>query len=622
MGVFDLPKLINITDNRMNPGAIFAKNQRNSDPTQTAETVLPGNIEALVSNIPQDRAEAWWQDFQKQALDNPDGPYRDLTNGHDQQRLFIVNSGDYNESKLQPVSFDPAPDPRTLYAYAQNGRLLLSPMGRTDFSYQIQVNSADPARSDIVPFEYSDLLKNFPDPRQGIAYFFMRALNVITFGNAFADDLKEMDAAAATLESMRNAMTKTFLTEDAATRERNDPRCMANARGKTAAENYAVRVDPVREDPDIDVAVIQMWKKRDYTTNLEDFNDYVYTLFTDNDYPKPLKESRLTKGPPEVNALGVDLGNLDFTVEQVSVMAFLAVADPSLNYYQSQHPAGYATSEEQATMLSGNSLAEKRFNQLIEGGVGKPGSLDAVYDPCKQASIKIGLLLNRSANMADLAQPIKNGLKLVQGILQNSKQADDRFLFAAALSKDILSLLLDHPELLGALESQGFEMDYDLLQGASNFYEMQTKAVRGEFEIMQQGRSPFDKSDIDKNMKINEDDLEHLAWVTQSRYQMQSIKANGLQKIVRSYAIHNLSDTIHQKIQDAPQFQQLSGTTYAHLADLVSGGVALTKLCTDVLSESGKSLQNETGKTKDLNLTNKNKEKFNNSPSGPGHRYG
>lgn len=587
-----MPKLINITENRMNPDTVFDRNPRGAEPGQTAETVLPDNIRTLSENIPLAQAEAWWKDVQKQALDNPDGPYRDLSNAHDRQRLFVVNSGDYNASQLQPVSFDPAPDPRTLYAYAQNGRLLLSPMGRTDFSYQLQVNALEPEKGDIVPFSYRDLLKDFPDPRQGFSYLFMRLANFLTGGRAFADDLKALDDTANTLESMRSSMTKTFLTEDAATRERSDPRCMANALGRTDPENYAVRVDPVAEDPDIDPAVVHMWKKRDYVMNLEDYNEYVYTLFTEKEYPKPLEKSRLTMGPPEESALEVHLGKQNFTPEQVNVLAFLAVADPTLNYYRDAHPSGYATKEEQATLLTGNSLAEKRFDQLIEGAMGKPGSLDAVYTPCKQASIKISLLMDRSAPMDQLAEPIKNGLDLVQNILQTSKQPDDRFLFAAALAKDILPLLLDHPDLLGALEDRGFQMDYDLLQGAANFYEMQNKAVRGEYELLDQGRSPFDKFDTEKNKQVNEEALEHLAWVTQSRYQKLNIQASGLQEVVRSYAIHNLSDTIHQKIQEAPQFQNLSRTNYAHLADLVSGGTALAKLCMDTLTKPANPVKN------------------------------
>lgn len=551
----------------------------------------PENLSRLIDAVPQDVAEAWWNDLVGRALTEQNGPRRDLTSAEDLSRLCVLN--DVGDGKLLQTPVTGVPDPRMLYVYAQAGRLLAAPTGEPDKAYQIQVNAQNERACDWMPMDQRSMEQTFTDPRQGIGYWFMRAANFLTFGSLFSTQLADLDRAAENTVAMRSTVGRTFLTPDEAEAEWNDPSHLAALKQVGFVKgNEPVRAGP--DDPVPDPAIVAQKKRAQRAEDLTDFAENILDLFGSGMYPTQLADTRMTARPPR-DPLSVDarFSNIDVGGNDLCLMAFLATADPTLDYYQKPRLADFGTLSGE---LSGTELVNDRFAQIFDGMMGRPGALDAVCVPCEQAVIKVQNILENAKSPAEFADTILNGLVQVQKILQESTEPNDRFLQAAALAGPVANLLSNQPELLEALQQRGFEPDFALMDGAYQFHQMHTKALRAESEIMEKAIDRYDKDAVPLD-----DMLENVAAIAQSRYQMLNISKNGLQTVVRMYSKHGLTEQINEKIEQSQACQALSEATYGELGKAIGSNAGMVKMCAGALSKAPEPVASNQGKVLSMN---------------------
>ena len=118
------------------PGIIKVQNQNNPSAQNAAMVDLQ-------------TANAWWDNLCNLSLNTPKGPARDLSSNTGLSHLFIIKDAEGSGLSLEAVNANP--DPQQLYTLAQQGRLLLTPTGTTDGTYQVQVTIREAAGDPVDP---------------------------------------------------------------------------------------------------------------------------------------------------------------------------------------------------------------------------------------------------------------------------------------------------------------------------------------------------------------------------------------------------------------------------------------------------------------------------------------
>lgn len=535
------------------PGIIKVQHQGNNPAPQNIPTV------------DAQTAKAWWDNLCNLALTTPKGPARDLTKPSGLSHLLIINDAENNDFYLSAVNMNP--DPQQLYTLAQQGRLLLTPTGTHGGSYQVQVNPDTPEKSMLQGINDRFLEQSFVDPRQGAGYWLMRFFNFITVGTLFSRQLNAMDQEAAASVAMTAAIKESFLSQAQAAAEWEDPAHLSSLRLagyiKSPAQNL--------EDKTLEAKNAAQQR----TTALLEFADNVYELFSVGEYPKPLQQTRVSD---RTNGKFYEMtGSMkDVSADDMALLAFLTMADPTLDYYKTAHVADYDTLN---GSLRGNDLIDNRMDQFYAGMLGdKTGALDAVYVVSAQAAKKIDNICNNPrAGVQDFAEPIIHGLNRLQNTLQTATEVNDRFLQAASLAGHVVNFLRSKPPLYESLKKMGFRLNDKLFDQVDNFYQMQVKATKAEMDIRAHAL------DFPHN-EVPEEILESsLPIIAEARFQAMNIKDNGLQAVLPLYSDPRTSGNICESIRKNPAFEAMHGCTYRQLDGILNNSAGMFKMCSNAL---------------------------------------
>ena len=513
-------------------------------------------------------AQAWWENLCNLSLTTPKGPARDLSNVSGLSHLFIVKDTEGNGLALEAVNENP--DPQQLYTLAQQGRLLLTPTGTTDGTYQVQVNPDNPQKSMLLGINEQTMEQSFIDPRQGAGYWLMRFFNFITGGNLFSQQLNAMDQEVAASNAMTEAVKNAFLSQEEAAAEWEDPAHLNSLR-----QAGYITQPPHPENTMEDKAMAAKIRSHQRTQDLLNFADNVYDLFGMGEYPKSLQQTGVSN---RTNGKFYEMsGNMrDISTEDMALLAFLTMADPTLDYYKTAHLADYGTLSGQ---LSGNALIEDRIDQFYAGMLGdKDGALDAVYVLGAQAAKKIDSICNNPrAGVQDFAEPIIHGLKMLQDSLETANECNDRFLQSAALAGHVVKFLRSNPALYNTLQEKGFRLNTKLFDQVDNFYQMQVKAMKAEANIR-------DHAAGFPHKEVPEEILEgSLPIIAESRFQAMNIKSNGLQSVLPLYSDFRTSDNICQAICKTADYEAANGCTYQQLEGMIHNNAGMFKMCSQAL---------------------------------------
>lgn len=530
------------------PGIIKVQNQNNPSAQNAAMVDLQ-------------TANAWWDNLCNLSLNTPKGPARDLSSNTGLSHLFIIKDAEGNGLSLEAVNANP--DPQQLYTLAQQGRLLLTPTGTTDGTYQVQVNPDNPQKSMLQGINEQAMEQSFVDPRQGAGYWLMRFFNFITGGTLFSQQLNAMDQEVAASDAMTAAVKQSFLSQKQAAAEWDDPAHLSSLQKAGYIKNLE------------DKAPADKHAARQRATAVLEFADNVYELFSMGEYPQPLQQTRVSD---RTNGKFYEMtGSMnDVSADDMALLAFLTMSDPTLDYYQTSHVADYGTL---SGSLSGNALIDDRMDQFYAGMLGdKTGALDAVYVVGAQAAKKIDNICNNPhANPRNFAEPIIHGLNRLQNSLESANEVNDRFLQAASLAGHVVKFLHSHPGLHNQLMNMGFQLNTELFEQADNFYQMQVKAMRAEMDI--RGRAAGFPHD-----EVPEEILEgSLPIIAESRFQAMNIKENGLQSVLPLYSDPSTSGSICKAICNTPAYEKINGCTYQQLEGIISNNAGMFKMCSQAL---------------------------------------
>lgn len=522
-----------------------------------------GNIQSAPT-VDQQVANNWWANLCNQSLNTPKGPARDLTQPSGLSHLFVIRDAANNGFSLEAVNANP--DPRQLYTMAQQGRLLLTPTGTHGGTYQVQVNPENPEKSMLQGINEQLMERSFVDPRQGAGYWLMRFFNFISGGNLFSKQLSAMDQEVAASDAMTATVKSAFLSQEDAAAEWDDPahlQSLQQAGHITQVSTALTQAEAAEKD-------------HQRATALLEFADNVYDLFGMGEYPKPLQQTRVSE---RTNGKFYEMtGSMKhISTDDMALMAFLTLSDPSLEYYQTPHVADYNTL---TGSLEGRDLIRDRIDQFYDGMLGdRAGALDAVYVVGAQAAKKIDDILNNPrAEVQDFAQPIIHGLHRLQHTLKTATECNDRFLQAASLAGHVVRFLHTHPALDQTLQRAGFKLNTELFDQADHFYQMQVSAMKAEANIRNHAAG-F------PNNKVPEEILEDsLPIIAESRFQAMNIKENGLQAVLQLYSDFRTSENICDAIRNTPAYEAANGCTYQQLAGMISNNANMFKMCSNALN--------------------------------------
>jgi hypothetical protein len=266
----------------------------------------------------------------------------------------------------------------------------------------------------------------------------------------------------------------------------------------------------------------------------------------------------------------------DVSTADMALLAFLTMADPTLNYNKTSHLADYGTL---SGRLSGNDLIENRIDQFYAGMLGdKDGALDAVYVLAAQAAQKIDDICNDPhAEVQDFAEPIIHGLKMLQDSLETATEVNDRFLQSAALAGHVVKFLRSNSALYITLQDKGFQLNTELFDQVDNFYQMQVKAMNAEDNIRRHALG-FPHNKVPE--EILEDSLPIIA---EARFQAMNIKTHGLQSVLSLYSDFRTSNDICKAICNTPAYEATQGCTYQQLEGMMRNNADLFKMCNNAL---------------------------------------